>query len=234
MRLLSGIEAIVTDIEGTTTPIDFVYQTLFPFARARLEQTCSRAHDDPRLRQALATLRAEFALEQGGADPAFGDGSRFAAALMDRDRKSTGLKALQGLIWEEGYRAGELRAELFADVPPALERWRDRGLRLRVFSSGSVLAQRLLFAHTGSGDLTSLFEGFHDTTTGAKGQAASYEAIAAVAGLTPATMLYLSDVVAELDAAREAGMRCALLERPGNPSQPYSRHPAVPDFDAIG
>lgn len=234
MRLPAGIEAIVTDIEGTTTPIHFVHETLFPFARSRLKQACARASADSRLREALASLREEFARERGGDERGFGDGSDFAAALMDQDRKSTGLKALQGLIWEAGYRSGELRAVLFADVPPALERWRARGLRLRVFSSGSVLAQRLLFAHTEVGDLTSRFEGFHDTTTGAKGQAASYEAIATSAGLRPAAMLYLSDVVTELDAASEAGLHVKLLKRPGNAPQPDSRHPIVADFDAIG
>jgi len=233
MRLLEGIQAIVTDIEGTTTPISFVYETLFPFARRRLERACSAAADDPRLQQALSILRSEFLQQQAGADGTFGDGASFAASLMDQDRKSTGLKALQGLIWEAGYRSGELRATLFDDVPTALERWRDGGLRLRVFSSGSVLAQKLLFGHTQSGDLTSFFDGFHDTTTGAKQQSASYEAIAAAAKLPAADVLYLSDVVAELDGARQAGMHTALLKRPGNPAQPESTHPAVPDFDAI-
>jgi enolase-phosphatase E1 len=126
-----------------------------------------------------------------------------------------------------------LRATLFVDVPTAFERWRAGGLRLRVFSSGSVLAQKLLFGHTESGDLTSFFEGFHDTTTGAKQQSASYEAIATAAKLPPSKVLYLSDVVAELDGARQAGMRTALLKRPGNHAQPESTHPIVTDFEAI-
>lgn len=233
MSLLDGIRAVVTDIEGTTTPIEFVHETLFPFARARLECRCSRATDDPRVREAVERLREEYDREGVCPDFAFGDGSRFAAALMDQDRKSTGLKSLQGLIWEEGYRSGELRAPLFADVPAAFKRWIDRGLRLRVFSSGSVLAQKLLFGHTESGDLIACFDGFHDTTTGAKQRAASYVAIAEVAQLPPPALLYLSDVVTELDAAREAGMRTVLLKRPGNPAQPESTHTTVIDFDAI-
>ena len=233
MRLLEGIQAIVTDIEGTTTPISFVHETLFPFARRRLASACSAGADDPRLQEALSLLRSEFMEQQGGGDGDFGDGSEFAASLMDQDRKSTGLKALQGVIWEAGYRSGELRATLFADVQAAFERWHADGLRLRLFSSGSVLAQKLLFGHTESGDLTSFFEGFHDTTTGPKQQPASYEAIAAAAKLPTSDVLYLSDVVAELDGARRAGMRTALLKRPGNPAQPESTHPVVTDFDAI-
>lgn len=125
------------------------------------------------------------------------------------------------MIWEEGYRSGELRGHVYPDVPGALAAWRAAGVRLRVFSSGSVQAQKLLFGHTEHGDLTPLFEGFHDTTTGPKREPGSYAAIAAAYGLAAGKILFLSDVREELDAAAEAGMRTGLLVRPGNrPAEP--------------
>lgn len=226
-----GIRAILTDIEGTTTPIAFVYETLFPFAAARLEDACGRADSDPRIGEALRLLRAEYDQEEpAGRSAEFGSGAAWARRLMAEDRKSTGLKALQGILWEEGYRSGELKAEVYDDVPAAFERWREAGLRLRVFSSGSVLAQKLLFAHTRQGDLMRFFEGYHDTSTGPKGEARSYRVIAQAFGVAAGEVLYLSDVVAELDAAAEAGLQTALLLRPGNPPQPASRHAAYGDF----
>ena len=225
-------EAILVDIEGTTTPIAFVHETLFPFAAARLETSCARAAADPRIHEALSLLRDEY--ERDDADlPVFGEGAPYAAYLMQRDRKSTGLKALQGLIWEVGYRTGELRSSVFPDVPQALERWRQDGARLRVFSSGSVLAQKLLFAHTERGDLTVHFEGYHDTTTGPKRESEAYAKIAGAFAMLADRILYLSDVVAELDAAAGAGMRTGLLLRPGNDPQPAHDHETYNDFSEI-
>jgi enolase-phosphatase E1 len=149
---------------------------------------------------------------------------------MARDRKSTGLKQLQGLIWEEGYRDGTLRGHVFPDVPPALAAWSAAGVRLRVFSSGSVRAQKLLVSHTDHGDLTRHFEGFHDTTTGPKLAAASYAAIAAAYALPPADVLFLSDHTGELAAAAAAGMQTGLLVRPGNPPADPGPHPAYRSF----
>ena len=208
--------AILTDIEGTTTPVSFVYEVLFPYAERRLEEACARADSEPAVAAAVAQLRLEYEEEAKAASglPGFGDGAPYARQLMGQDRKSTGLKALQGLIWEHGYRAGTLRAQVFDDVPGALERWRREGLRLRVYSSGSILAQKLLFAHSEHGDLTPFFEGYHDTTTGPKKEADSYHRIAAHYGLPENQVLFLSDVVAELDAAAEAGLQTALLRRP--------------------
>src|SRR3954465_14690840 len=146
----SPLSAILTDIEGTTTSIAFVYDILFPYAAARLERTCGQPDPGrPELREALAQLRSEYA-QEAAADPPppFGDGSPYARWLMERDRKSTGLKLLQGLIWDEGYAQGEIRGHVYPDVPPALKAWREQGRRLRVFSSGSVHAQKLLFGHT--------------------------------------------------------------------------------------
>jgi enolase-phosphatase E1 len=229
---LDGIRGVLIDVEGTTTPIAFVRDTLFPFAAARVGGALARAATDRRTAEALALLRAEHA-RAGDAEP-FGDGVAYVKRLIAEDRKSTGLKALQGVIWEEGYLSGVLSAPVFDDVPPALRRWRAAGLEVRVFSSGSVLAQRLLFAHTDHGDLTPLFAGYHDTTTGPKREAHSSRAIAEAFRISAAGLLYLSAVGAELAAAREAGYRTGLLERPGNAPEPARTHPAYPDFSAIG
>jgi enolase-phosphatase E1 len=212
------VRAVLTDIEGTTTPLSFVHDVLFPYARRRLDAAC--ASGEPRFAEALRRLREEHAAETGDVPP-LGDGAPYAHWLMDRDRKSTGLKMLQGILWEDGYRSGELRGQVWPDAAEALRIWKERGIRARVFSSGSVLAQKLLFGHSDQGDLLPCFEGFHDTTTGPKQSPASYAAIAAELGLPPGEILFLSDVTAELDAAREAGMATGLFLRPGNrPAEP--------------
>ena len=244
MALPAGARGVLMDIEGTTTAIAFVYEVLFPYAAARLAETCARRAAEPEVAWAIARLREEHAAESaggaGGADdageaagaglPPFGDGAAYAGWLMARDRKSTGLKALQGLIWETGYRAGELRGHVFADVPPALAAWHAAGVRLRIFSSGSRRAQQLLFAHSDHGDLTPLLDGYHDTTTGPKLERSSYLAIAEAFALPPGDLLYLSDVAGELDAAAAAGYRTTLLERPGNRPQRRGAHPVCNSF----
>lgn len=225
--------AVLLDVEGTTTPISFVYDVLFPYAAGRLDAACARAAESGELSRAVEALRSEHAAEAASGArklPAFGDGAPYARYLMASDRKSTGLKALQGLIWREGYASGELHGEVFDDVPDALRRWQETGLRLRVFSSGSVLAQKLLFSTTRQGDLTVFFEGHHDTGTGPKKEADSYRAIARAYGLAPREVLFLSDVVDELDAAAEAGMGTGLVRRPGNKPVASHRHPEHLDF----
>jgi enolase-phosphatase E1 len=233
MPLPPGVRGVLVDVEGTTTALSFVYDVLFPFAAARLEAVCALQKENVEVAAAVARLAAEHAAEEGKEEkgvPPFGDGAPYARYLMEQDRKSTGLKALQGLIWEAGYRAGELSAHVFPDVPEALRRWREAGVRLRVFSSGSVLAQRLLFGHTSFGDLTSSFEDYHDTTTGPKQDPASYRAIADSFELPPTDVLFLSDVTAELDAARTAGMGTGLLCRPGNRPAEAGGHPVYESF----
>ena len=235
MPLPAGVEAVLTDIEGTTTSISFVYDVLFPYAEARLEACCSSPDPAPGLAAALARLRQEHGEEaaEGISVPAFGDGAPYARHLMSLDRKSTGLKLLQGLIWDEGYRSGALRSHVFPDVPPALAAWARSGARLRVFSSGSVQAQKLLFGHTEYGDLATFFEGFHDTTTGPKQEPASDLVIARAFALPPAAILVLSDVRGELDAAAAAGLRTGLLARPGNrPAEPGA-HPVHKSFSEL-
>jgi len=154
--------------------------------------------------------------------------------LMDRDVKATGLKQLQGLIWESGFASGELQAHLYPDVRATLEKWHAAGIDLRIYSSGSIAAQRLFFGHTIEGNLLSLFRGHYDTTTGSKRESTSYQRIAAEFGVPPHEILFLSDVVAELDAARPAGLQTGLVFRPGNPPLPAEpTHPVVRDFSEV-
>jgi enolase-phosphatase E1 len=211
---------ILTDIEGTTTAIAFVHRSLFPYAAgalpAFLAQHAARPdvaailHDVPGADK-LATLRA----------------------WMAEDAKVTPLKALQGLVWREGYEQGALRGHLWPDVASALHAWHAAGLRLAVYSSGSEEAQRLLFRHSEAGDLEALFEGFFDTRLGAKREAASYTAIAATWRALPGAILFLSDVAEELDAARAAGLATCQLVRAEDGTRPCGRHPEAADFNAV-
>lgn len=233
---------ILLDIEGTTTPIDFVYKTLFPFARERVKDYLSRNWDAPEVQADLAQLRSEQAADiaQGLNPPAFEDESStklvesvvaYIHWLMDRDRKLTPLKAIQGRIWQEGYLAGELFGEVFDDVPPAFARWRRQNKLICIYSSGSALAQKLLFAHTTAGDLTGYICRYFDTTIGHKTDADSYRRIAEELRLSPAKAVFISDVIAELDAARAAGMKTILALRPGNrPVELPVNHPTVKSF----
>ncbi len=153
--------------------------------------------------------------------------------LMDRDRKSTGLKSLQGKIWEAGYRAGELRGQVYADVAPALARWKEHGRDIAIFSSGSVQAQQCLFANSTAGDLGPFIRAYFDTTTGPKTGVESYERIAAALERSPGQVLFLSDVGAELDAARRAGLETALCVRSPEAVASGSGHPVIRTFDQV-
>ena len=234
MPLPRGVRCVLLDIEGTTTPISFVYETLFPYAEERLPQFFAEAEPGTPEGDAVGRLRDEYDAEPARDElPPFGDGTDYARFLMKQDRKATALKAIQGLIWRKGYEMGELRGELFPDVAPALRAWRSAGIRLCVFSSGSVLAQRLLFGTTIDGDLTPLFDGFYDTRTGPKKSPTSYAEIAASAEVEPAAVLFLSDVPAELDAAAAAGMLTGLFVRPGNADAEPGRHPTYHSFEEL-
>jgi enolase-phosphatase E1 len=228
-----GTRGVLTDIEGTTTPLSFVLDVLFPYARRRLDAAC--ASGEPRFAEVLRLLRQDYEEEKrSGADlPELGNGAPYAHWLMDRDRKSPGLKKLQGLLWEDGYRTGELKGAVYPDVAEALRTWKERGLGIRVFSSGSVLAQKLLFGHSDQGDLLPFFDGFHDTGTGAKQNPSSYTAIARAFGLPPCDILFLSDVTAELDAARTAGLQTGLFLRPGNRPAEANGHPVLRSFTEL-
>jgi len=234
-----GLRTVLLDIEGTTTPIAFVHEVLFPFARARLAKYLEAHWDKDEVTEVRRRLTEEFAQEQAerrhterrpedqaGLRTALKDDPAsmvvYASRLIDRDRKSPGLKLLQGLIWEEGYRVGQLRGAVYDDVPGSIRRWRASGAEVAIYSSGSELAQRLLFQSTPHGDLTPHLRAFFETAVGAKIEAASYARIAAALGRPPGEILFVSDVMAELKAARDAGMAVVLSMRPGNPPQTYA------------
>ena len=222
------MKAILLDIEGTTTPISFVYDVLFPYARAHIRENLGEA-DVVALRDSYETD-----LRNGFTPPAWTETPvAYVEWLMDEDRKSTALKNLQGRIWQSGYRHGALYGEVFADVPPALERWRRQGIDVRIYSSGSKLAQQLLFSSTKAGDLTRLLNGYFDTTTGPKVEMESYIAISRVFGCEAGEIVFVSDVVRELDAARKAGMQTALCVRPGNKPQGAGTHRTIASFEEI-
>lgn len=190
------IRAILTDIEGTTSSISFVTETLFPYARLRMAD--------------YVAAHPETMVDVPGDDP-------LATLLgwMDVDAKETPLKTLQGLIWAEGYADGTLRGHVYPDAVAGLRRWHAAGLALYVFSSGSIAAQKLIFGHSVAGDLAPLFSGYFDTTAGPKRAAASYAKIADATGLSAGDILFLSDTPAEIAAAREAGMAALLIDRDG-------------------
>ena len=199
---------ILTDIEGTTSGISFVKDVLFPYARRELPRFVRERGHEPEVREWLDMVAAE----NGGLCQ---DGMivETLQGMIDQDRKHTALKALQGMIWLDGYRSADFTAHVYPDVLPRLQAWHDAGHRLAVYSSGSVPAQKLLFSHTDAGNLLPLFDGFFDTEVGHKRDADSYRLIADRLDRSPGDILFLSDVVAELDAAREAGMRTVLLDR---------------------
>jgi enolase-phosphatase E1 len=221
------ISAVLLDIEGTTTSLSFVHDILFPYAAAHLADFVREHDDDPQVARLLADARA------------YAGGDLDEAALVERmrawieaDQKITPLKALQGLIWENGYRRGDFHGHVYPDVPVALRRWKDLGLDLYVFSSGSVHAQKLLFGHTDAGDLNPLFSSYFDTRIGGKRDADSYRRIAAEVGLPPERILFLSDRPEELDAAAQVRMQTTAVLREGVEG-PFGAHPTAPDFAAL-
>lgn len=234
--------ALLLDVEGTTTPIEFVYRVLFPYARAHAAAYLRREGESAACRAAIAQLREERARESGVAQGA-GSGVAqdfspaeilpYVFALMDRDKKSPGLKALQGLIWQDGYKSGELRGQVYLDVAPAFGRWRASGHDIYIYSSGSVLAQQLLFGSTDAGDLTRFLKGYFDTGVGSKTSPGSYRAISEGVHVAPSEMLFVSDVVQELDAARASGMRTALCVRGTDVPPGSESHQPIRTFDEI-
>lgn len=221
------IRAVVTDIEGTTSSLSFVKDVLFPYARQHLAPYVAAHAQRPEVRALLDDANREAG---GGLDDA-----GVIAQLerwIDEDRKITPLKSLQGLIWEAGYRNGDFKGHVYADAAAQLRAWHARGIKLYVYSSGSVYAQKLLFGHSEAGDLTPLFSGYFDTHIGGKREADAYRAIAEDIGLPAGNILFLSDIVEELDAAQAAGMQIIHLVRDGE-LETRARHRQVRDFDAI-
>jgi enolase-phosphatase E1 len=239
------VEVLLLDIEGTTTPIDFVYKVLFPYAKSHVQSYLSTHRSLPGVQDDIAGLIAENVLDtKEGEDPPPIEGSATSASveaistyvswLIDRDRKTTPLKSLQGKIWDEGYRKGDLRSQVYEDVATAFERWWEQGKKIYIYSSGSVLAQKLLFGNTEAGDLTEFINGYFDTNIGAKKEVESYRRIADALNLQPSKVMFVSDVVDELDAAASVGFQTVLCVRPGNPKQRSdSGHPIKMTFDEI-
>lgn len=205
------IKVILTDIEGTTSAVSFVFDVLFPFAREHLPAFVRDNAGQPAVAEQIAAVRAE----SGEAEA---DVERVIAILLEwiaADRKATPLKALQGMVWEQGYRAGSLLGHVYPDAVAGLQQWKAAGLDLYVYSSGSIQAQKLIFGCSEAGDLTPLFSGYFDTTSGGKREVESYQRIAAAIGTAAGEILFLSDVVQELDAAQAAGMATCGLAREG-------------------
>lgn len=223
------IKAIITDIEGTTTPISFVKDTLFPYSYQKLEDFLRQNWEKPEVQKIVSDIQN---IQQK--QLSFEDIVHTLRRWIEEDRKITPLKQLQGMIWEEGYRSGELKGFVYEDAFRNLKRWCDKGVKLYVYSSGSVQAQKLLFAHTNYGDLTYLFSGYFDTTTGSKLEKSSYEKISRHIGLEPSSILFLSDNPQEVQAAAQSGMNVYRLVRKGDAtfieSFPY---PQVESFDRV-
>ncbi|MGR1217343.1 acireductone synthase [Metapseudomonas otitidis] len=220
------IKAILTDIEGTTSAVSFVFDVLFPYAARHLPGFVSEHAAEPAVAEQVEAVRRESGEPEASVE-------RVVAILLEwiaEDRKATPLKALQGMVWEQGYRAGQLKGHVYPDAVEALRRWHAEGYRLYVYSSGSIQAQKLIFGCSEAGDLSPLFSGYFDTTSGPKREAGSYRRIVEAIGLPAEEVLFLSDVVQELDAAREAGLPTIGLAREGGE---LAGHPTVASFAVI-
>jgi enolase-phosphatase E1 len=239
----SKIKVILLDIEGTTTPVEFVYRTLFGYAREHLSAFLHRSSNELEVRTCVDGLKAQHAIDAqsaqnppewpAGQGPETDSAARYGLWLMERDSKIGPLKALQGLIWQEGYRSGMLRGEVFADVPRAFDRWRRQGKEISIYSSGSALAQETLFRTTAFGDLTASIKSFFDTRVGNKTNAESYKNIAVASEHPENQFLFFSDTIGELDAARSAGMQTVLVARSPKTGVVSAGHTAIESFDEL-
>lgn len=221
------IKAVITDIEGTTTALSFVKDVLFPYAREHLTDYVHSHAEQPAVKTLLddvcKAVGLELTLEQIIAQ---------LIEWIDQDKKITPLKSLQGLIWQDGYQQGAFKGHVYPDVPLNLRAWKAQGLDLYVYSSGSVKAQKLLFAHTSYGDLTPLFSGYFDTHIGGKRELEAYVKIAQHIGLPAEQLLFLSDIKEELDAAKAAGFKTVWLNR-DNSLDAHAEHRQVSSFEQI-
>ena len=240
----SNVRVILLDIEGTTTPVKFVHERLFPYVNQKLESFLLEHFQIPEILAVIEALRTQFQQDerQGLHPPLWNDAASkerlrssvaYAEWLIARDSKCTPLKALQGKIWQEGYARGELRGEVYEDVPRALQRWRQQGRDICIFSSGSILAQQLLFRSTNFGDLTQYISGFFDTQVGAKSESESYRKIAASIEQAPPKVLFISDAIKELQAARVSEMQTMLCLRDADSHISAMKHPVIHTFDEV-
>ncbi len=223
------MSVILLDIEGTTTPIDFVYGTLFPYARKKLmTMTAADFEQDD-----LDRIAREFEIDGDNSKPPITNSPvNYLLSLMDKDRKSPALKSIQGKIWESGYLDGALQGEIFPDVVPALKNWRAEGRQVGIYSSGSILAQKLLFTHSTAGDLTTLIDAYFDTEVGPKNDPDSYQRIAGRLGVECPRVLFISDSAAECEAAQKAGCPVRYSVRPGNRAE-ESAFESVHNFQEV-
>lgn len=222
------IRNILTDIEGTTSSISFVHEVLFPYARQQMADFLRQSASEPAIVEQLQSIAHE-----AGHELDLEQSIQLLQQWIDEDRKMTPLKALQGMIWEAGYRAGDFTGHVYEDAARNLRHWHENGIGLFVYSSGSVQAQKLLFSYSDFGDLTPLFSGYFDTRIGHKRESSSYEGICAQIGGRAGEILFLSDIREELDAARAAGMQTRWLVRDAQTIDPNAAHPQVSSFDAI-
>ena len=227
---IEPVSAIVMDIEGTTSSARHVYDVLFPYARSAMPTWVEQHADEPVTRKAIVEVA-----EQLGVDPT--DTAAIVAQLVswiDQDVKAAPLKTLQGLIWQEGYSRGELTSHMFDDVPPALAAWHSSGIPLVIYSSGSVAAQKALFAHAPDGDLDALIDANFDiTTAGPKRERDSYVRIAQALSAQPEQLLFLSDIQEELDAAHAAGWQVVGVLRDGEAQATANAEPLVSSFSEL-
>lgn len=214
------LAAILTDIEGTTSRIDFVHKVLFPYARQHLARFVGSHINDGQVASQIEAVRQDI----GEPHASVARVIEILTEWMDQDRKITALKILQGMIWKQAYTAGHFTAHIYADAVDALRYWHQQGLKLYVYSSGSVAAQKLFFRYSVFGDLTPLFSGYFDTVTGGKREVESYARIAQEIGKAPPDILFLSDIEAELDAAKVAGMKTVQLLRADAMPQSHGHH----------
>jgi len=228
-----SISGVICDIEGTTSSISFVHKVLFPLSLQRLDSFLQLHAGDSAVREQLEALACRL---YGSARP---EGDLVALltpvlrGYIEKDVKDTTLKWIQGKIWKEAFESGAVKGHVYPDVPAVLRTWYEAGISLFIYSSGSVEAQQLLFRYSEAGDLTPLFRGYFDTTTGGKRESASYAAIAHRAGIPPERLLFLSDVVEELSAARSAGLQTCLLLREGAPAPAGYSGPKAVDFTEV-
>jgi enolase-phosphatase E1 len=238
------VRVILLDIEGTTTPVEFVTQVLFPYASRKLEGFLQENFQDPQIQSLIRGLRTQHQEDErlGLQPPVWSDKNEAAELetaiaysrwLMRKDSKCTALKSLQGKIWQQGYASGELRGQVYPDVPPALERWRRQKREICIYSSGSVLAQRLLFQTTTFGDLTGYVRDFFDTRIGEKADSESYKRIATSLGRAPREVLFLSDAWKEVEAASAAGFLTALCDRSGKLGEGKLGSTVIRTFDEV-
>jgi enolase-phosphatase E1 len=221
------IRAVLCDIEGTTTSIAFAHEVLFPVSYEKMESFLKEHWNNPAISRELDALRAQITKENVTAD----DVITLLRSWIRSDKKETNLKSIQGKIWKESFESGTIRGHVYPDVPVCFKKWKAEGMKIAIFSSGSVEAQQLIFRYSDAGDLSPYIDAYFDTTTGPKKEAASYRAIAEKLQASAEEILFLSDVEAELDAAREAGMKTTLLIRDGKELQ--SSHPVANNFNQV-